>query len=512
LWQAPPPATDAIGMPSAHERTRGPVCAKLWAPAPQPRACARGSERGVEDPEGRCDLELELVRPLGKVFSRAFDPVSLLAREVTPAVVTRPASGFLVLNWMRLEPLTVKNDGAREEGASVVELSTAGAPLRQCFATSKGGPGAATGIRDGALDADGRLALTGWTWGNDLSFGGEPISAPKGYRSSYVAVLTQSGKHAFSLAVGSPTWNDATSVAFDAHGNVAVAGSFSGTLELGALELPAVGSKSLYVAKLDAQGRVLWVHISPHERQHVAPAVTFTKAGNVLVVGGYDGHLDFGTPLPTATPLELQGCVSAPERSPAAQRMYWVELDAAGRQAHVESYGEPYAAASDVTTAPEGDVIVDGLFRGRLSLGGARLLAPPSPSGCRCDVDCAYPLTRFVARLDRRRQLLFQEALPSALIVRATPGPARSTILEQGIPVSYRRAFGARTPDDYRWQLEIRSADGGTRWSRTFEKLDLKSSAAFGAGRLAVLLHDPESAKLYFAIYRTPLASSAATQ
>jgi hypothetical protein len=502
LWQAPPPATGATVSPAVRDREGGPACAKLRASAPELRACTRGKERGIEDPEGRCDPELELVRPLGKVYSRPFDPVSLLSRD---------ARGFLVLNWMKLEPLSVKNDGAREEGASIVELSTAGAPIRQCFATSTGGSGAATGIRDGALDSRGRLALTGWIWGSDLSFGGERISAPKGYRSSFLAVLTESGSHAFSTAVGGPTWNDASSVAVDAKGNVAVAGSFFGTLKLGALELPAVESKALYVAKLDAGGRVLWVHLSPLAQGHVAPAVAFTRTGDMVVVGGYDQHLDFGAPLPRATPLGLSGCASA-QRPPDAQRMYWVELDVNGRQTHADSFGAPYAAASDVTTTPEGDVIVNGTFRGRLPLGGAPLLAPEPGADCGCDVDCARPPARFVARFDEGRRLLFREAMPSALIVRATGGIARSTVLEQGIPVSFRNAFGSRLPDDYRWQLEIRSADGGVRWSRSFEKLDLKASAAVGAGRLAVLLHDPEKKKLYFAVYRTPLESAAATK
>lgn len=70
------------------------------------------------------------------------------------------------------------------------------------------------------------------------------------------------------------------------------------------------------------------------------------------------------------------------------------------------------------------------------------------------------------------------------------------------IPVSFRDSWGSPMADDYRWRLEVRSPDGSTQWSRTFEKLDLKSSAAIGSGRLAVLLHDPKSSILYLAIYR----------
>jgi hypothetical protein len=164
--------------------------------------------------------------------------------------------------------------------------------------------------------------------------------------------------------------------------------------------------------------------------------------------------------------------------------------------------------ASDVATSPEGDVIVNGLFRGRFSLGGPPLRAPTSRGNCGCDFDCAYPPARFVARLDRERRLVFQETLPDTLIVRATPGAARATILEQGIPASFRKVFGSEMPDDYRWLLEIRSPSGTPQWSRTFEKLDLKSSAAFGSERLAVLLHDPESSILYLLIYRRSIAST----
>ncbi|HEX6277191.1 MAG TPA: hypothetical protein VFZ53_29320 [Polyangiaceae bacterium] len=475
---------------------RGPACTKLWAPAVRHRACTIDGVRGIEDPEGRCDVELELVRPLGKVFSRAFDPVSLLSRG---------ARGFLVLNWMRLEPLTVSKDGRREEGASVVELSSTGAPTRQCFATSTGSSGSKTGIRDGALDAQGRLALAGWVRGSGLDFGGESIAAPKGHRGSYLAVLTDSWKHAFSNALGGATQNDATSVAFDAHGNVAVAGIFVGKFKLGDAELSAHDAAALYVAKFDAGGRLAWVHVSPFSGRGVGPAVTFTDGGNVLVAGGYDQHLDFGTPLPAAAPLDLTGCSPEEQATRKRLRMFLVELDASGRQVRAESFGDPYAAASDAATSPEGDLVATGMFRGRLALTGVPLEAPAPRGACGCDIDCALPAVHFVARWDRQRKLAFRETLPGATIVRATPGPVRSTVVEQGIPVSFRNAWGLRFADDYRWQLDLRSPSGRPAWSRSFEKLDLKASATVGAERIAVLLHDPESSVLYLSIYRRRL-------
>jgi hypothetical protein len=492
LWQAPPAAPTDNHASSKSDVARGPACTKLWAPAPRRRPCAREGERGLEDPEGRCDLELEFVQPLGKVYSRSFDQVSLLSRE---------DRGFLVLNWIKLEPLSVPNDGAREQGASIVELSTTGSPVRQCFATSKGTSGAATGIRDATLDSRGRLALTGWIWGSGLSFGGESISSQKGYRSSYLAVLTDSNEHIFSTALGGASWNDASSVAVDARGNVAVAGTFNSTLRIGAREHTGFTPLGLYVAKFDASGRLLWVHTSPFGGRHIAAAVTFAEDGNLLVAGSYDQHLDFGTPLPEATRLELRGCPADKRRALERYRMFWVELDASGRQVRADSFGEPYAAASDVTTSPEGDVIVHGTFRKRLSLGGTPLRAPASQRDCGCDFDCEYPSVPFVARFDPQHRLVFQDTLPGARIVRASPGPSRSTIAEQGIAVSYAKRWGHQIPDDYRWRLEIRSPAGATQWSRTFEKLDLKSTAALGAGRLAALVHDPESSVLYLLIY-----------
>jgi hypothetical protein len=458
----------------------------------QRRACEWAGERGIEDPEGRCDSELELVRPLGKAYSRAFDPVSLLRRG---------AGGFLMLNWMKLQSLSVARTRLGEEGASIVELSSTGAPMRQCFATSSGVSGAATGIRDGALDAQDRLALTGWIWGSGLSFGGETLDAWKRNRASYLAVLTDSQQHVFSTALGGGR-NDATSVAFDAHGNVAVAGSFFGTLSFGESELSSPASMALYVAKFDPRGNPSWVHISPFSGQLVAPAVTFTDTGNVVVAGGYERQLDFGTPLPSATALEPSGCAGDRTRDRRGLRMFLIELGVSGQTVRSDSFGEPHAAASDVTTSPEGDLIVNGFFRGRLSLGGAPLEAPPSPGDCGCDIDCAFPSVRFVARWDRKRQLVFGATLPGATIVRTAPGPDGSTVVEQGIPVSFRDAWGTRMADDYHFRVEVRSPSGVPEWSRTFEKFDVKSSTTVGNDRIAVLLHDPESDLVYFALYR----------
>jgi hypothetical protein len=460
----------------------------------------RGSERGIEDPERRCDPGLELLRPLGKVFSASYDPIRILSRE---------GRGFLVLNSTKLESLAVKGDTAREQGASIVELSADGAPTRQCFATSKGGPGAATGISDGALDTQGRLAITGSFWGGGLSFGGDTFSAPTrarpdgrsvAFRSSYLAVLTDSGKHVFSSAFGGPLFTDATTVAFDAHGNVVVGGGFFESLKLGGRDFPTLESPALYLAKFDARGQLSWVHVSPFAQQPATPALTFTEGGNVVVAGGYDQQLDFGTPLPAATRLERLPC-GGTHGSREGRRMFLVELDANGRLVRSDSFGEPYAEASDVATSPEGDLIVNGSFRGQLSLGGPPLRAPTSRGNCGCDFECTYPAARFVARFDRERRLVFQEAFPDALVVRATPGSGRSTIIEQGIPI-YRRGPTSWGPDDYRWQLEIRSSSGSVQWSRTFEKLDLKAAVAVGSGRLAVLLHDPESSRLLLAAFR----------
>lgn len=489
LWHAPcSELSNPSGDPaSSSANTRGPACAKLSAVPPVHRTCKAKGRPGLQDPEGFCDLELDLVRKLGRLSSRAFEDVFLLDRQpegfwaLSSAEVVMPAEARRVVS-----------------GVSVVALSSDGCPLRQCLSRTRRGSGG-PGIFDAAVNSDGRVVLTGWLWGEDLSFGGEPLSAPGRQRSSYVAALTAEGRHAFSTLVGGQVPATATSVAVDASGNVAVAGTYSEAFDVGPTRLPAPTYPSLFVAKYDPRGRLVWVHTSPSDSPHARPIVTFTHDGHVAVVGTYSRVLSFGTPLQKLGMRELPYCRKGSGLPSPGEHMFWIELDGAGRQVEAKAFCESFAAPLEILTSSEGDVILAGVFRGSLSFGGEPLRVPFSRGRCGCDRGCASPRSGFIVRLDSERHVVFQEALPDTSLVGVAPGPDRSTIVTQGIPTHCSQ--WESLPDDYRWKVTIRGRDGAKRWTREFEQLDVKAVAAAESGRLAVLVHDPASWDLFFLVY-----------
>lgn len=95
--------------------------------------------------------------------------------------------------------------------------------------------------------------------------------------------------------IGDTSTGDTTvGVAVDADGNVAVLGKFTGTVDVGGEVLIANATQNMYVAKLDGgTGTAIWV--KQFGATSLNPGGVATDAvGNVVVVGGFGGSIDFG--------------------------------------------------------------------------------------------------------------------------------------------------------------------------------------------------------------------------
>ncbi|MBX2979343.1 MAG: T9SS type A sorting domain-containing protein [Flavobacteriales bacterium] len=106
----------------------------------------------------------------------------------------------------------------------------------------------------------------------------------------------------------------ANDVSADAFGNVFVVGDFRGTVDLDpgpdALEFVSAGGPDLYITKLDSMGRVLWGHGIGGSGFDRAQSVATLSDGSVVVVGEYQGTVDFdpgpGQLLLTNEPFEVR--------------------------------------------------------------------------------------------------------------------------------------------------------------------------------------------------------------
>ncbi|WP_156338880.1 hypothetical protein [Chondromyces crocatus] len=164
----------------------------------------------------------------------------------------------------------------------VVKIDKGGTPL---WARSFGGPGdqRATLV---ATDPEGNVLLQ--------VVGDGPIGVDGGevaLGGVTLVKLAGSGAHLWSRGLDTIV----TDLAVAPTGHVLLAGSFMGTLDLGAGTLTSSASgPDGFVARLDAAGNALWTRALGGEGDQQALAVAADSAGNVIVGGHHGTQFDFG--------------------------------------------------------------------------------------------------------------------------------------------------------------------------------------------------------------------------
>ncbi len=83
-------------------------------------------------------------------------------------------------------------------------------------------------------------------------------------------------------------------VATDAAGNVYVTGYFSNSVTFGAIPLTSAGGTDIFVAKYSANGALIWARQFGGAGNEVVRGVTAHPAGDVFIVGSFEGTALFG--------------------------------------------------------------------------------------------------------------------------------------------------------------------------------------------------------------------------
>jgi Beta-propeller repeat/Head domain of trimeric autotransporter adhesin len=138
------------------------------------------------------------------------------------------------------------------------------------------------------------------------NFDGNPTVGDSGYgpidlsyygvsRGSFVAKLDANGEQQWIGVMGgfgSDAFTNATSVAVDSSGNVLVAGSFAGTMQIfddNGFSVTSSGRSDGYVAKFNSNGLPLWAEPIGGTSIVVASSVAVDNSGNVFVGGSFSG-------------------------------------------------------------------------------------------------------------------------------------------------------------------------------------------------------------------------------
>jgi hypothetical protein len=94
----------------------------------------------------------------------------------------------------------------------------------------------------------------------------------------------------WSEGFGAPGQQTVQGVAVGPDGSIVVVGNYSGTIDFGGGPLPSA-AQAMFVAKIDAFG----AHVFSHDYVSGTPGdVAIDSSGNIVLVGKFDGSLDFG--------------------------------------------------------------------------------------------------------------------------------------------------------------------------------------------------------------------------
>jgi hypothetical protein len=227
--------------------------------------------------------------------------------------------------------------------------------------------------------------------GKTVSGGGAPSSPPSdaggnvgvGGSSAAPAPLVCPGAAHWMKRYGDAEDQVGLGVAADAEGNIAIAGTFQGTIDLGGGPLAAPGGAyGVYVARLDPNGQHLWSHAFAGGIDTVAglgtpfATVAFGSAGTVLLGGEFSGTVDFGGGPVTATSVIGDGFVAAFDPS---GDLLWTAHFAGPPAAPANPSSVPAQTIESLAVDPLGDVLALG-YRAA-GPGGGMFLVKLDPTG-----------------------------------------------------------------------------------------------------------------------------------
>lgn len=167
---------------------------------------------------------------------------------------------------------------------------------------------------------------------------------------------------AWSKRFGGKADEESIFVAVDGAGNVLLAGTVEGEIDLGGGPLPPVSgagsARDVYLAKLDAQGKHVWSKRVGDAQEQACGGMALDATGDMVLVVFVRGTADFG---------------GGPLGSPDG-RYYVLKLDPAGKQEWASPLGDgPGFTPFEIALDPAGNILLTGELARRVDFGGGPL-------------------------------------------------------------------------------------------------------------------------------------------
>lgn len=143
-----------------------------------------------------------------------------------------------------------------------------------------------------AVDASGNPVITG-SFEGSADFGGGALTS-FGLSDIYLAKLDVNGNHVWSKAFGGPVGDEGLGLAVDGSRDVVLTGAFQESVNFGGGVLACGGPIDFFVARFGPSGVHVSSACAGDELPQQGLTAAFDAAGNVLVAGRFQGTLDLG--------------------------------------------------------------------------------------------------------------------------------------------------------------------------------------------------------------------------
>lgn len=160
-------------------------------------------------------------------------------------------------------------------------------------------------------DPSGNIIVSGVAGGGGTAdFGGGPVTLP-GSSQYLVASFTPAGAFVFARVAGDVGGNGGARVTTDGTGNIFLAGSFGpSAVDFGGGPMSPLVSgdtREIFAVKLGPSGAFAWGHAYGDAYAQVAAWISIHPSGGPVIVGSYNGALDFGQGLLPMTSTAIPG-------------------------------------------------------------------------------------------------------------------------------------------------------------------------------------------------------------
>jgi hypothetical protein len=211
------------------------------------------------------------------------------------------------------------------------------------------------------VEPGGEFVLAG-NFRGTMDLGGGPLQA-EDLGDIFLARFTGAGEHVWSTQFDCSNYALPHGLGLAGDGEIYLAGTYTGTLDLGGGDLVAPGpTKDAFIARLTATGEHVWSTRFGDDKNQYIEALVVDDAGNTTVGGYFEGTMNPG---------------NGPLVSAGGEDAFIASFDPLGNAVAARRFGDAdFQQLLAMTRAPDGRITVTGRFEGAMDLGGGPLLAP----------------------------------------------------------------------------------------------------------------------------------------